>query len=61
MGWMDANDYYLIEATARDRVDDLIASTEIAIESAAIADQRGVTASAHFCDVSGCDLHRLPV
>jgi hypothetical protein len=61
MGWLDANEYFLIEATARDRVGNLLASTEIAIERAAIADQRGVTESAHFCDAPGCALGHLPV
>jgi len=61
MGWLDANEYLLISATARDRVDDLLASTEIAIERVAITDQRTVTESAHFCDVRGCALGHLPV
>jgi hypothetical protein len=61
MGWLDANEYLLIAATARDRLDDLFASTEIAIEQAAVADQRRVTKSAHFCDVPGCALGHLPV
>jgi hypothetical protein len=61
MGWLDANEYLLIAATARDRLDDLLASTEIAIERAAVADQRRVTQSAHFCDVPGCALGHLPV
>lgn len=61
MGWLDANEYLLIEATARGRVDDLLASTEIAIERAAIADRRGVTEPAHFCDAPGCALGHLPV
>ena len=59
MGWLDANEYLLISATARDRVDDLLASTEIAIERVAITDQR--MESAHFCDVRGCTLGHLPV
>jgi hypothetical protein len=61
MGWLDVHDYYLIEATARDRVDELLAATEIAIERAAMGDQRGVTESAHFRDVPGCALRNLPV
>jgi len=61
MGWLDANEYLLISATARDRVDDLLASTQIAIERAAITDQRTVTESAHFCDVRGCTLGHVPV
>jgi hypothetical protein len=61
MGWLDANDYLLISATARERVDDLLTSTEIAIERIAITDQRTVTESAHFCDVRGCTLGHLPV
>jgi len=61
MGWLDANEYLLISATARDRVDDLLASTEIAIERVAITDQRTVTDTAHLCDVRGCTLGHLPV
>jgi hypothetical protein len=61
MGWMDANEYFLIVATARDRVDDLLSSTGLAIERAAIADRRGVTEPAHFCDAQGCTLSHLPV
>jgi len=60
-GWMDANEYFLIVATARDRVDDLLSSTEHAIEGAAIADQRGVTEPAHFYDAQRCTLSHLPV
>jgi hypothetical protein len=58
---MDANEYFLIVATARDRVDDLLSSTGLAIERAAIADRRGVTEPAHFCDAQGCTLSHLPV
>ena len=61
MGWLDANEYLLIAVAAKDRVDDLLSATEHAIESAAIADQRGVTESAHFCDARGCVLDHLPV
>ena len=61
MGWLDANEYFLISVTARDRVDDLLASTEVAIERAALADPRKVTESAHFCDVPWCALSHLPV
>ena len=61
MGWMDANEYFLIVATARDRVDDLLSSTGLAIERAAIGDRRGVTEPAHFCDTQGCTLSHLPV
>jgi hypothetical protein len=61
MGWLDANEYLLISATARDRVDDLLASTESAIERVAITDQRTVTEPAHFCDVRRCTLGHLPV
>ncbi|MGH7304002.1 MAG: hypothetical protein ACRELZ_11965 [Candidatus Rokuibacteriota bacterium] len=58
---MDANEYFLIEATARDRIDDLLSSTEIAIERAAISDRRGVIEAARLCDVPGCVLRHLPV
>jgi hypothetical protein len=59
---MDANEYFLITATARDRIDDLLSSTETAIERVAISDQRGPTDPAHVCDVSGCcALRHLPV
>jgi hypothetical protein len=61
MGWLDANEYALIAPMAKDRVDDLLSSTEIATERAAISDQRGPTESAHFCDVRGCTLGHLPV
>jgi hypothetical protein len=61
MAWFDANEYFLIAATARDRVDDLLSSTELAIEAAAIADQRGAAPVAHFCDARGCILCYLPV
>jgi hypothetical protein len=61
MGWLDANEYLLISATARDRVDDLLASTEVAIERVAITDQRTAAASGHVCDVRGCTLGHLPV
>ena len=60
MGWLDASEYLLISATARDRVDDLLASAEIAIERVAITDQRTITEFAHFCDVRGCTLGHLP-
>jgi len=53
MAWMDANEYFLIAGTARDRIDDLLSSTEIAIERAAISDQPGPTEPAHICDVLG--------
>jgi len=46
---------------ATERVDDLLSSTEIAMEQAAIADQRGPTESAHFCAARGCTLSHLPV
>jgi len=63
MGWLDANEYDVIATMARERVDDLLSSTEIAIERAAIADQRGPTESAHFCAARGCTLTlgHLPV
>jgi hypothetical protein len=61
MGWLDANEYVLITTAAKARVDDLLSATELAIESAAIADRRGVTESAHFCDARGCELGHLPV
>lgn len=61
MGWLDANEYFLIAATARDRVDDLLASSKIAIKGAAIADRRTVTKPAHFCDMPGCAFEHLPV
>jgi hypothetical protein len=53
MGWLDASEYFLIVATARDRVDDLLSATELAIERAAIADQRSVTEPARFRDTRG--------
>lgn len=58
---MDANDYLLIVETARDRIDGLLASTEIAIATSAMSDQRGSLEPAHFCDVPGCALVHLPV
>jgi hypothetical protein len=61
MAWMDANDYFLIVAAAGDRIDDLLSSTELAIERAAISDQRAPAEPAHFCDVPGCALGHLPV
>ncbi|HEY7541319.1 MAG TPA: hypothetical protein VIF11_14320 [Methylomirabilota bacterium] len=61
MGWLDANEYLMISTTARDRVDDLLASTAIAIERVAITDQRTATEAAHFCDGRGCTLGHLPV
>ncbi len=61
MAWLDANEYFSIATRARDRIDELLSSTEIAIERAAISDQRGVTEAAHFCDVPGCALGHLPV
>ncbi len=53
MAWMDANEYFLIAGTARDRIDDLLSSTEIVIERAAISDHPGPTEPAHICDVLG--------
>jgi hypothetical protein len=61
MAWLDANEYFTIAAAARDRVDDLLSSTELAIEAAAIADQRGASPAAHSCDVRGCVICYLPV
>jgi len=61
MGWLDANDYFMIAVMATERVDDLLSSTEIAMEQAAIADQRGPTQPAHFCAARGCTLSHLPV
>jgi len=61
MGWLDANDYFMIAVMATERVDDLLSSTEIAMEQAAIADQRGPTESAHFFAARGCTLSHLPV
>jgi hypothetical protein len=61
MGWLDANDYDMIASMASERVGDLLSSTEIAIESAAITDQRGPTECAHFCAAGGCTLGHLPV
>jgi hypothetical protein len=61
MTWLDANEYFLIAAAARDRVDELLSSTELAIEAAAIADQRAAPPAAHFCDARGCVLCYLPV
>ena len=58
---MDSNDYVLIEATARDRIDSLLSSTEIAIETAAASDRRRPPEPAHVCDVPGCALVHLPV
>ena len=60
MGWLDANEYLLIAAVARDRVDGLLGSTELAIESAAITD-RPLVEPAHFCDAPTCALGHLPV
>ena len=58
---MDANEYFLITATARDRIDDLLSSAETAVERAAMS-QRGPTDPAHACDVPGCcSLGQLPV
>jgi hypothetical protein len=34
MGWLDANDYLLMEAVARDRVDGLRATIDLALASA---------------------------
>jgi hypothetical protein len=61
MGWLDASEYALIAPMAKDRVDDLLSSTEIATERAAISDQRSPTESAHFCEARGCTLGHLPV
>jgi hypothetical protein len=58
---MDAHEYMLIAEIARGRIDGLLASTEIAIERAAISDQRGGLEPAHFCDVPGGALVHLPV
>ena len=61
MGWLDANEYLLIASAARDRVDDLLASAELAIERAATTEQSMVTEPAHSCDMPGCTLHHVPV
>jgi len=61
MAWLDANDYFMIAAMATERIDELQSSTEIAIERAAIADQRSATQPAHFCAARGCVLCHLPV
>ncbi len=62
MPWMDTNEYFLIAAIAKDRVDQLLSSTEIAIELAALSDDRRAPAEpAHFCDLPGCTLAHLPV
>jgi len=61
MGWLDANDYFLIAAMATERIDELQSSTEIAVERAAIADQRSATLPAHFCAARGCVLCPLTV
>lgn len=58
---MDANEYLLITEIARDRIEGLRATTELAIETAAISDQRGGREPAHFCDVPGCALVHVPV
>jgi hypothetical protein len=61
MAWMDSNDYFLIVETARDRIESLLSSTEIAMETLATSDRRRPTESAHLCDVPGCALVHLPV
>ena len=61
MGWLDASEYDMIAIMTTERVDELLSSTEIAIEQAAIADQRGSTESVHFCAARGCTLGHLPV
>jgi hypothetical protein len=61
MAWMDSNDYLLIVATARDRIDSLLSATEIAIETKATSDRRRPREPAHVCDVPGCALVHLPV
>ena len=61
MAWIDSNDYLLIVATARDRIDSLLSSTEIAIETKATSDRRRPPEPAHVCDVPGCALVHLPV
>ncbi len=61
MAWMDSNDYILIVETARDRIDSLLSSTEIAIETAATSDRRCPTEPAHSCDMPGCTLVHQPV
>lgn len=61
MAWLDANEYFLIVTVARDRVDDLLSSTELAAESAAVPDRRVVPESARFCDARGCALGHVPV
>jgi hypothetical protein len=58
---MDANEYLMITEIARDRIDGLLASTELAIETSAISDQRRALEPAHLCDVPGCALVHLPV
>jgi hypothetical protein len=61
MGWLDANEYLLIAATAGDRIDELLSSTEIAMEAAAIAERRDVTEPTHVCDLRRCAFVHLPV
>ena len=61
MGWLDANEYLLIATTAGDRIDDLLSSTEIAMDAAAIADRHDVTESTHVCDLRRCAFGHLPV
>ena len=50
-----------VRIEVRDRIDGLLASTEIAIQTAAMSDQRGSPEPAHFCDAPGCALVHLPV
>jgi len=67
MGWLDANEYFVIATSARERVDELLSSSELVssteplIERGAVTDERGVPEFAHFCDVRGCTLGHLPV
>ena len=64
MAWLDAHEYFLIAAAAKDRLDDLLSSTrlaaELSTETTAIAEQRAPE-FAHMCDARGCALGHLPV
>jgi hypothetical protein len=40
MSWLDANDYSLLERVARDRVDELRATVDVALTKARTSDDR---------------------
>jgi len=53
MGWLDANEFFVIAALARERVDELLSSSELSsteplIERGAVTDERGVPSSPTF-------------